>query len=211
MHVMLKYPYVTTVLQHFGDDDKGYKNALNHYDNMLIKLGIDPVKRLDYTAVRGTLGHYILTSQLARQTNQPLPEFEIKKKAIDYYLEPEGFFNQPRWWTPLHNDLNHVVEMVGKLLLEQKIVPVMNGLEFMTINYEHLYAGTCDILAYYKRQLCIVDIKTAWLKKPNQPLLPTRVAKYEAQVSAYKHALIEMSDGAIKLQNMYILSICPDK
>lgn len=206
-----KFPSVTTVLKHFREDDENYRRALLNYEKMLRKLGVSPEKRLQYTSVRGTIGHYILTSQLARRSNQPLPEFEVVEADIEAYLQRSSFFNQFPWWAPINRDLNYIIEMVGKLLLENDIIPVSNGLEFMTLNLEHNYAGTCDILAYYKRRLCIIDIKTAWLKKANQPFQSDRVEKFEAQVSAYKYALIEMTNGLITPAEMYIISICPDK
>ena len=206
----VRYPSATTVLKYFYEDDESYAGALQGYGEMLERLGINPTLRLRYTAWRGTLGHYLLTAVLARQARQPAPEFEIEGKDIRYCLRRDDVFDQPRW--PLQEDLDHVVTMIGKFLMEHEFIPVLNGIEFMTISKKYEYAGTCDLFGYLDGILTILDIKTAWLLKyGQQDISPKRVAKYEAQVSAYDYAVQEMLDYTIKPAQRVILSICPDK
>ena len=206
----VRYPSATTVLKYFHEDDVDMKNALKGYGEMLERIGINPDLRLRYTGWRGTLGHYLLTAILARQAQQPAPEFEVAQKDIKYCLRKDDVFNQPRW--PLQQDLDHVVIMIGKFLMEHEFIPVFNGIEFMTVCKKYEYAGTCDLFGYLDGVLTILDIKTAWLLKHKQlEIQPKRVAKYEAQVSAYDYAVQEMLDFTIKPTQRVILSICPDK
>ncbi|MHA2298133.1 MAG: hypothetical protein ACXAEU_09430 [Candidatus Hodarchaeales archaeon] len=184
-----KFPSVSTVLKTVPEGE-----GLKIWKEKLVSKGIDPDERLQYTAVRGTTVHYLITKHLADETTQESPPLDFSSD------EEQKLFEQLNGTNDFSSEVSRsYLIFVDKFLRDHDLQAANNGLEFKVVSYQHRYAGTVDIFGYLDGKLTLVDIKTS--RKIRD--------KHVLQAWAYRQALFETHD--VEVDQVAILAVCPDK
>ncbi|MFW9990731.1 MAG: hypothetical protein ACFFD4_01605 [Candidatus Odinarchaeota archaeon] len=184
-----KFPSVSTVLKTMPEGE-----GLKIWKENLASKGIDPDERLQYTAVRGTTIHYLITKHLADESSQEPPPLEFSSE------EEQQLFEELNRTNDFSREVSRsYLIFVDKFIYDHDLKAVKNGLEFKVLSQKYKYAGTVDILGYLDGKLTLIDIKTSRRVRD----------KHEIQAWAYYQALFETH--GVKAEQVAILAVPPDK
>ncbi|MHA2296191.1 MAG: PD-(D/E)XK nuclease family protein [Candidatus Hodarchaeales archaeon] len=167
--------------------------GLKRWRKKLANHGVDPVKRLQYSAIRGTVIHAEIANHFCRMTGGKVQPLEFSK------FEDQKRYEELKEDTKFQEEVDRGMNMFkNKFLEDHEIVPYKNGIEFPVLSRDYNYAGTVDLLAVVDGYITLIDFKTS--KAIHD--------KHEIQVAAYANAFKETCGFAV--ENIVVVSFPPD-